>query len=204
MNIFLTLRKEFKENQMREDYLRGLNAREEGAWKAFYDEYYSALCAYACKFVGNAEDAEDVVQETCVRVWESNRVFATMKECAWYVYKAVYTNSLLRARTKSRRERLLREMPVEEVEMPEEAFAEAVREELGRQLRKCIGELPEEARKILELSLEGLSGNEIAGKLGISIHTVKSQKNRSFKFLREKLSGTYYLSLLWLLLPDFF
>lgn len=67
---------------MREDYLRGLNAREEGAWKAFYDEYYSALCAYACKFVGNAEDAEDVVQETCVRVWESNRVFATMKECA--------------------------------------------------------------------------------------------------------------------------
>ena len=46
---------------MREDYLRGLNAREEGAWKAFYDEYYSALCAYACKFVGNAEDAEDVV-----------------------------------------------------------------------------------------------------------------------------------------------
>lgn len=188
---------------MREDYLRGLNAREEGAWKAFYDEFYSALCGYACKFVRVPEEAEDVVQETCVKIWESSQVFATMQEFAWYVYKAVYTNAMLHLRTKKRREKLLREMPVEEVEMPEEAFAEAVREELIRQLREHIEELPEEARKVLRLSLEGFSGNEIAEKLGISIHTVKSQKNRSFKILREKLSGTYYMAWLYLLLPGF-
>ena len=204
MEIFVDLRSNYSDMAMGENYLQGLNAREEGAWKAFYDEFYSALCAYAGKFVGTAEDAEDVVQETCVKIWESNRVFASMRELAWYVYKAVYTNALLHVRTKKRRKKLLEEMPVEEVEMPEDAFAEAVREELIRQLREHIEELPEEARKVLRLSLEGLSGNEIAEKLGISIHTVKSQKNRSFKILREKLSGTYYMSWLYLLLPEFF
>ena len=205
MEFFVDLRGNNNDKTMGEDYLSGLNAREEGAWKAFYDEYYSALCAYAAKFVGAAEDAEDVVQDTCVRIWESGKVFATKRELGLYAYKAVYTNALLLVRRRSARERALREMPeVEEAEMPDDAFAEAVREELVRQLRARIEELPEESRKVMRLALEGLSGNEIADRLGISIHTVKSQKNRSFKILREKLAGTYYLSLLCLLFPDFF
>ncbi len=37
------------------------------------------------------------------------------------------------------------------------------------------------------MSIQGHSGNEIADLLGISINTVKTQKNRGFKYLREKL-----------------
>lgn len=71
-------------------------------------------------------------------------------------------------------------------------FAETVREELIRQLYFHIDELPEERRKIILLSIKGYSGNEIAEELGISINTVKTQKSRSFKYLREKLSGSTY------------
>ena len=46
---------------------------------------------------------------------------------------------------------------------------------------------------LMLLTLEGLSGKEIADKLGISIHTVKTQKSRSFKYLRSKLGGSFYL-----------
>ena len=81
--------------------------------------------------------------------------------------------------------------------MPESDFILTIREELIRQLHVYIDELPREAQKIMKLSLEGMSGNEIAEKLSISVHTVKSQKNRSFKYLRERLSQSYYISLLY-------
>ena len=163
---------------MCEDYLQGLNQRKDSAWKAFYTDYYSALCAYACKFLKISTIAEDVVQETCVKIWEGKNEF-------------------------SLHERLLQNIEVDEFVMPEEAFVWTVREELIRQLHIYIEELPEEARKIVKLTLEGLSGKEIAEKLNISIHTVKSQKNRSFKFLREKLSGSYYISMLYILFFEF-
>ena len=46
------------------------------------------------------------------------------------------------------------------------------------------------------MSIQGHSGNEIADLLGISINTVKTQKNRGFKYLRGKLKDSVLLFLL--------
>ena len=123
-----------------------------------------------------------------------------MKDLTWYVYKSVYTNTMYYLRTKNLHEKLLQNMEAEEEVMPEADFILTIREELIRQLYRYIEELPKEAQKIMKLSLEGMSGNEIAEKLNISVYTVKSQKNRSFKYLREKLSQSYYVSLLYAVL----
>lgn len=80
--------------------------------------------------------------------------------------------------------------------MPDEQFAKTVQEELIRQIYVFIEELPEERKKIILLSLKGHSGNEIAEILGISINTVKTQKNRCFKYLREKLKDSVLLFLI--------
>ena len=82
------------------------------------------------------------------------------------------------------------------VEFSDEIFAITVRDELLRQLYCYIKELPDGAREIMELSVLGLSGPEIAEKLGITIHTVKTQKSRSFKYLREKLKDSVLLFLI--------
>ena len=74
--------------------------------------------------------------------------------------------------------------------MSEENFYSVVREELFRKLRELIDRLPEERKKIMLMSLEGKSGEEIACDLNITIHTVKQQKYRAYKFLREQL-GQY-------------
>ena len=70
--------------------------------------------------------------------------------------------------------------------MSEENFYSVVREELFRKLRELIDRLPEERKKIMLMSLEGKSGEEIACDLNITIHTVKQQKYRAYKFLREQ------------------
>ena len=146
-------------------------------------------------------DAEDIAQETFINIWNLSHRFKNMQELTWYLYKAAYTNALYYLRTKNLHRELLAKYQVEEVEMPEEHFAITIQEELTRQLHLYINELPQEAQKILRLSLEGCSGNEIAEKLGISIHTVKFQKNRSLKVLRKKLQRPSYLLLLYSVLP---
>lgn len=78
-------------------------------------------------------------------------------------------------------------------------YALTVKEEAIRQLYFYIEELPAEQRRIILLRIEGHPWDEIASKLGVSINTVKTQKSRSYKFLREKLGNSTYSVLLSLI-----
>lgn len=178
------------------DYLEGFNKKEKSSWKSFYEEFYVAICSYVDKIVKEEADAEDITQETFINLWNSSRQFGSMQELTWYLYKAAYTNAIYFLRTKNLHRDLLAKYEVEEVEIPDDHFSVMIQEELTRQLHFYIKELPPEAQKILQLSLNGCSGKEIAEKLGITIHTVKLQKNRSFKYLRKKLQRPTYLLLL--------
>ena len=170
-----------------QEILRGVNQKDLKAWETLYASYYAALCSYADGIVKDSDTAQDIVQDTLIRIWNSDRTFPDIKELTWYLYRSTYNNA---------RQNILRKMVAEEVELPDEQFALTVREELIRQLYVYIEDLPEERKKILLMSIQGHSGNEIADLLGISINTVKTQKNRGFKYLREKLKDSVLLFLL--------
>ena len=124
-------------------------------------------------------------------------IFQTVWELTSYLYRSCYNNALIYKRNVQIRKGIEQKIILEaEVEFSDEIFAITVRDELLRQLYCYIKELPDGAREIMELSVLGLSGPEIAEKLGITIHTVKTQKNRSFKYLRERLKGSVLLFLI--------
>ena len=179
-----------------QEILRGVNQKDLKAWETLYASYYAALCSYADGIVKDSDTAQDIVQDTLIRIWNSDRTFPDIKELTWYLYRSTYNNALFHLRTQASRQNILRKMVGEEVELPDEQFALTVREELIRQLYVYIEDLPEERKKILLMSIQGHSGNEIADLLGISINTVKTQKNRGFKYLREKLKDSVLLFLL--------
>lgn len=179
-----------------QEILRGVNQKDLKAWETLYASYYAALCSYADGIVKDSDTAQDIVQDTLIRIWNSDRTFPDIKELTWYLYRSTYNNALFHLRTQASRQNILRKMVAEEVELPDEQFALTVQEELIRQLYVYIEDLPEERKKILLMSIQGHSGNEIADLLGISINTVKTQKNRGFKYLREKLKDSVLLFLL--------
>ena len=102
-----------------------------------------------------------------------------------YIYKSLYNNSLIYIRNQKKKREILEKMRTEQEDHNEDYLF--VKEELIRLLYLHIRDLPLMRRKILELSVQGFSSKEIGEKLGISINTVKVQKNRSIKFLRETL-----------------
>ena len=180
-----------------EALLEGVNRKEMRAWEELYAAYYAVLCSYVNGITRDRDQAQDIVQDVLVAVWKSSRCFADMKELTSYLYKACYNNALIHNRNVRLRKEIEQKIVLEiEEEFSDEMFAVTVRDELLRQLYYYIKELPKGAREIIELSVQGLSGPEIAKKLGVTIHTVKTQKNRSFKYLREKLKDSVLLVLI--------
>lgn len=179
-----------------QEILRGVNLKDLKAWEKLYASYYAALCSYVHGIVKDRDTAQDIVQDTLIKIWNSERKFSDIKELTWYLYRSAYNNAVFYLRTLNNRQDILRKLDIQEFEMPEEQFARTVQEELVRQLYVYIEDLPEERKKILLLGIQGYSGNEIAEILGISINTVKTQKSRGFKYLREKLKDSVLLFLL--------
>ena len=180
---------------MTDDILDGMNRKDMRAWEKVYGAYYAALCSYAAGILRDDEAAKDVVQEVMIKVWTSTQVFATVPDFTAYLYKSVYNNSVCYLRTEANRARILMEMQVETVEVPDEHFERMVEEEVLRKVYLHIGELPEDRKRIMELVLKGYSGTEIAEMLGVSVNTVKTQKARSLKYLKEHVKGSVLLFL---------
>lgn len=175
----------------------GINRKDKKAWKDLYNFYYAPLCSYVAKLLNVPEAVEDLVQEVFIAVWEGNRTFLDSKELTNYLYRACYNNTLIYIRNNQIHNSILESLAFEDDEAYEDTFYElTVKEEVIRQLYFHIEELPPEQRRIMLLRIEGHSWEEIAARLNISINTVKTQKSRSYKFLRERLRNSSFFVLL--------
>ena len=99
-----------------QEILRGVNQKDLKAWETLYASYYAALCSYADGIVKDSDTAQDIVQDTLIRIWNSDRTFPDIKELTWYLYRSTYNNALFHLRTQASRQNILRKMVAEEVE----------------------------------------------------------------------------------------
>ena len=155
----------------------GVNRKDEKTWGDFYDRFYAALCVYVSKILPIPDAVEDLVQEVFISVWEGKRTFSDINQIHYSI---------------------LSSLAVECREDEDMIYALTVKEEIIRQLYFHIEELPPEQRRIILLRIEGYTWEEIAERLEISINTVKTQKSRSYKFLREKLGDSIHSIILCL------
>lgn len=153
------------------------------SFDAFVAAYGAALQRTAYLLTGDHGAAEDLVQDTLVRVWSAwARVTRTDQPLA-YVRRMLVNASISRWRTLSRcrlRERLTDRPP----ELP-------VLDQPGvdTQLWSLVGRLPARQRAVVVLSYyEDLSENEVADLLGTTLGTVKSQRAKALRSLRARLA----------------
>ena len=86
-----------------QEILRGVNQKDLKAWETLYASYYAALCSYADGIVKDSDTAQDIVQDTLIRIWNSDRTFPDIKELTWYLYRSTYNNALFYLRTQASR-----------------------------------------------------------------------------------------------------
>lgn len=173
-----------------DELMVGVNSKDEHAWKLFFNSWYDSLYRHAYRILGEEKVSEDIIQELFIYLWDASTALENEKVLAVYLYRSVTNRCLNHIRDRNREDvRIARWMAENDdgEEASEAEFSSVVREEVYRRLQDLIGQLPQGRKKIVLMSMEGMSGEAIAKELGISITTVKQQKYRAYNFLRQHL-----------------
>jgi RNA polymerase sigma-70 factor, ECF subfamily len=160
------------------------------------DEVFDGLYGYAMVLSRDRTEAEDLVQETCVRAVqaiESLRPGSNVKSWLFTILRNIWLNQLRQRRAAPKIVELdvdesTAELAVEASKDPYSLYASKVERE---QVREAIQQLSKEFREIIVLREYGeLSYQEIASVLGCPAGTVMSRLGRARSKLRSLLSGT--------------
>ncbi|MBD8487753.1 RNA polymerase sigma-70 factor [Echinicola sp. CAU 1574] len=154
------------------------------AYRTFFDEFYDSLCLFANKYLKDFDNAEDIVQEVFITVWDYRKDMLSYSSLKSFLYTVTKNKCLTFLKNDARKNQLF-----EGSDLFTEMFYDAnvVEEETYRLLEKGIKELPDQSRKIIQLHLDGLKNQEIADELNVSINTVKTLKKNAYKNLREAI-----------------
>jgi RNA polymerase sigma-70 factor (ECF subfamily) len=164
--------------------LAALARGREEAVAFLFDTRARALWFYCAAILKNEALAEDVVQETFVRLWERREPFPDLLAVHAFLYRVGRNLSLdhLKHQHVQQKHDLAASRELSEDFLDEKLMEE----ELLAELYRAIEQLPAECVRVFKLSLAGIANQEIADRLSISIHTVKTQKQRALNALRER------------------
>lgn len=169
--------------------LARLVSRDEDALAELYDRHGRAAYALALRVTGNAESAQDVVQEAFLALWRRGHTYQPERGAVrgWLltVVRNRAIDSLRGPSGQAARTMPVDALPLAAADNPE---AEAVRTVDGRRVRAALAELPPEQRDVVELAyFGGLAYPEVAERMGIPLGTVKSRMRLALERLRGLL-----------------
>ncbi|GKG72392.1 RNA polymerase sigma-70 factor [Parabacteroides sp. AM58-2XD] len=172
-----------------------------------YLSYFSKMKYFAKEYVISEEDAENIVQDVFVELWENKEMLNMHMNLIAYLFTTIKNKCLNHLRHKlvvqETANKLQEEytislrMNLDSLEVfDNNLFSD---HDIEKIISRALDALPEKCRAIFIMSkIEGKKHNEIAQELNISINTVGSQIGIAYKKLRTELKD--YLPILLFLL----
>jgi RNA polymerase sigma-70 factor (ECF subfamily) len=182
---------------------KALKDGDEATFEQAFRQYYGRLCTYVAGFTNDIDEAEEVVQQVFVDIWEKRKELSVSVSFKSYLYRAAHNRAINRIRHGK-----VRQLHADEyrhvTSLSHENTAEAIHQkELQKKIAEAINVLPEQCRMVFKLSrFEDLKYSEIADQLGISVKTVENHMGKALRILREELKE--YLPLIAAMLPWLF
>jgi len=160
----------------------GINSIE---FKQIFDEWYKPLKNFIYYKTGDIEVAEDVIQETFLKVWE-NRVKVKKETIKPYLYKIatnLFINSYEKQKLKFKfanqiKTKQITESPEFEMEM----------QEFDNLLQKTLAELDEKQRTVFLMNrIDKMTYSEIAESLDLSVKAIEKRMSIALEYLHNKI-----------------
>jgi RNA polymerase sigma-70 factor (ECF subfamily) len=174
--------------------LRDAIAGDQGALEVLFAQHSRALFQTALRLLGNAEDAEDALQEAMLAAYRNLPRFEGRSQFSTWMTRIVINAALMRRRSKRAHPALSLDDSTEEKTPIAERFADGrpspeqiyAGTELSERVKENLQTLSPLLRNAFELrELEGLSADEAARALGVSRNTLKARLWRA----RQQLAG---------------
>lgn len=159
---------------------------QELTWfRRIYDLYYESIRNFAYFKTGDASFSDDVVQDTFVKFWEYRGKVRpeTIKALLYTIASNIIKNEFKHNQVVYRFER--NQSQSGEFEAADHAI---LSEEFNTMLQNAIASIPESARIVFLMSrIEGLTYNEIATRLGLSVKAIEKRMSEALAVLRTKI-----------------
>lgn len=187
-----------------QSYIEKLAQGDEAAFKTLVNDYKDKVYNTCLGFLRNAHDAEDVSQEVFIQVYDSIDEFREEASISTWIYKIAVTKSLelIRYRKRQKRSGFFKALNNlfsennEEIEDEDTEFShpgiQLENKERAQVLMKEIEQLPKRQRVAFTLQkMEGLSYQEVADVMELSIPAVESLLHRARQNLKKQLYSYY-------------
>ncbi|MFC1564299.1 RNA polymerase sigma factor [candidate division KSB1 bacterium] len=157
--------------------------------------YKDQLVNFAYRFLGDKDDAEDIVQETLLRVYRKKDAYKSVAKFSTWIY--TITGNLAKTELRRRKRRKILSLSnigyedkdfdlKDEESDPEEDVDQVISSKI---IQDAIQSLPEKFKEVIIFrDIQELSYEEISSIVNIPLGTVKSRVNRGRLKLQEKLS----------------
>lgn len=159
-----------------------------GAFQKLVERYQGYAFSLAVRFLGNDEDAQDVTQETFIRIWKHLSKFNYRCKFTTWMYRIVINLCLDRVKSKNKREQ---EMPTGFQDLlagNTDIEDENIKKQLARVITTLAAELTPRQRAVFVLrDLQDLNVAEVAHVLDISKSSVKSNLCYARQNIRKRL-----------------
>lgn len=163
-----------------------LRARDAGAFRMLVDRHMSLLLGVARRILRDEAEAEDVVQEAFVKLWQSGAGLEIGDSGVRPWLRRVVTNQCIDRIRAGRRTDVTDQIPEQPV--PATQLTSLAEHDLSARVTFALQQLPERQRQALALfHFEGLSQNEVAAALAVSDEAVESLLSRARRTLRGAL-----------------
>ncbi|MCC8200030.1 MAG: RNA polymerase sigma-70 factor [Tannerellaceae bacterium] len=168
------------------------NKREE--YSEIYRIYFPRLVRFSQTYLPSPEDAENVVQDIFLYLWEHPELLASLKNRNAFLFTIVKNRCIDQLRNRIHLQKL---SAVDEKELKFKLYSLQSFEEnnlseteIESIIQNAIDSLPERCREIFILSrLKGLKHKQIAEQLQITTNTIEGQISIALRKLREKLKN---------------
>ncbi len=157
------------------------------AYRELSDRYLERILNFAFRMLNDAAEAEDVAQETFLRLWKHSGEYKPKQKPSTWLF--TITKNLCIDRLRKRKPQLVEEDVGSDSARPSTMLE---RKRISLAVQQAISQLPERQRVALALShFEGMSNPEIADVLSVGVEAVESLLSRARRRLREQLESLH-------------
>jgi RNA polymerase sigma-70 factor (family 1) len=169
------------------DHVRKLKASERDSFKTIVNHFHSGIFNFLVFKVNDRAKAEDLLQDTFIRLWENREALDEKLSIKSYLFTIANNLALNHIRHESIVWRF-KQNPSLDRALPETPFEKLTQKELEGCIQNTIDKMSDKVRMVfLMCKVEGLPYREIAERLGLSVATVESHMVKALRMIREDL-----------------
>lgn len=155
------------------------------AYRELVERHVRGVHAFAYRLLGSRAEAEEVCQESFLRLWKQSGAFEARAKPSTWLYRVAHNLAIDRLR---RRREASHPTGIEDAASSERPSTHLYEKQVAEAVERALGALPDRQRAAISLvHYQGLSNAEAAEVLGVKVRALESLLARGRQQLRERL-----------------